>query len=413
VSQPEQQANGDVVWEGIVLDITEKKQLEAQLFHAQRLESIGTLASGIAHDLNNILTPVLVAAQLLPRKLPPGDESMQRLLEILEINAKRGGDLVNQILSFARGSDGQRVPLQVGHLLTEIGKMAQQTFPKSIEVHTRIVTQNLWLVHADATQLHQVLMNLCVNARDAMPTGGRLTITVENCVIDQIFARMHLDAKVGAYVKITITDTGTGIAPDVLDRIFDPFFTTKEQGQGTGLGLSTVRRIVKHQGGFLDVSTQMGRGTSFNVYLPALETGEESSNATPVYLEGNSELILVVDDEMEIGQTIKVALEDHHYRVLVAQEEIEALTLYVQHQAEIRVVLLDLMMPSFDEFKLMTALHKLNPQVQLVTMSGLDSNEAKALTRHQVQAFLAKPFTTQDLLITIGQVLARSAVSLD
>jgi CheY-like chemotaxis protein len=157
----------------------------------------------------------------------------------------------------------------------------------------------------------------------------------------------------------------------------------------------------------------MGRGTSFNVYLPALETGEESSNATPVYLEGNSELILVVDDEMEIGQTIKVALEDHHYRVLVAQEEIEALTLYVQHQAEIRVVLLDLMMPSFDEFKLMTALHNLNPQVQLVTMSGLDSNEAKALTRHQVQAFLAKPFTTQDLLITIGQVLARSAVSLD
>jgi PAS domain S-box-containing protein len=386
-------------------DISEKKQLEAQFLRAQRLESIGTLASGIAHDLNNILTPVLATAQLLPRKLPPVDESTQRLLEILEVNARRGGDLVNQILSFARGSDSQPASLQVGHLLAEISKIVQQTFPKSIEVHTRVATSTLWLVHADATQLHQVVMNLCVNARDAMPEGGTLTIAADNCAIDQTFARMHLDAKVGSYVKITIADTGIGIAPDVLDRIFDPFFTTKESGQGTGLGLSTVLMIVKNHGGFLDVSTQVGGGTRFNVYLPALERGKATSIETPDYLEGNDELILVVDDEVEIGQTIKATLETHHYRVLVAQEGIEALTLCVQHQAEIRVVLLDLMMPSFDGFQLIAALSKLNPEVLLIAMSGLASNETTVSDCDRLQAFLAKPFTTQDLLITIGRVL--------
>jgi two-component system, cell cycle sensor histidine kinase and response regulator CckA len=425
ISQPERQANGDVLWDGLVLDISETKQLEAQFLRAQRLESIGTLASGIAHDLNNILTPILTAAQLLLRKFPDIDESTQRLLEILEINAKRGGDLVKQVLAFARGNDGQHTTVQIGHLLAEIGQIAQQTFPKSIEVRTQGSPSELWLIRADVTQLHQAIMNLCVNARDAMPNGGTLTIAAENCEIDDTSARMRFDAQVGAYVKITISDTGTGIAPDVLDRIFDPFFTTKEQGQGTGLGLSTVRTIVKNHGGFIDINTRVGQGTRVQIYLPVLCQGEARSmsakrnsagTASVADREGNGELILVVDDEVEIGQTIKAMLEAHHYQVLVAEDGIAAIALYAQHQQDIHLVLLDLMMPAFDGFKLIATLPKLNPQVNIIAMSGLAAHEEKIASsdslreapKDRVHAFLAKPFTTHDLLTIIAQVLDRS-----
>ncbi|MCU0569876.1 MAG: PAS domain S-box protein [Oculatellaceae cyanobacterium Prado106] len=392
-------------------DMTEKKQLESQFLRAQRLESIGTLASGIAHDLNNILTPILAAAQLLPHKLPPVDASSQRLLEILEINARRGGDLVKQVLSFARGEEGQRIPLQVGHLLAEIGKIAQQTFPKSIRVQIQVPTSNLWLVQADATQLHQVIMNLCVNARDAMPQGGTLTIAAENCTLDETFVRMHLDAQVGCYLKMTIADTGSGIAPEVLDRIFDPFFTTKEQSKGTGLGLSTVLTIVKRHGGFVDVVTQVGKGTSFQVYLPTIQQGEERSVAALEYLEGNDELILVVDDETAIRQTVQEILESHHYRVLVAEDGIEAIALYAQHQSEIALVLLDLAMPSLDGFKVIETLSRFTPPVPMIAMSGLTSLQERVDASGRVQAFLAKPFTAQDLLSTVGHVLERSSLA--
>lgn len=390
----------------------DKKELEAQILRAQRLESIGTLASGIAHDLNNILTPILAAAQLLPHKLSPVDGSTQRLLEILEINAKRGRDLVKQVLAFGRGNGSQRTNLQVGHLLEEVSQIVQQTFPKSIQIQIQIEA-GLWLLQADATQIHQMIMNLCVNARDAMPHGGRLTIAAENCELDEIFVRTHLDAHVGRYLKITVADTGTGIAPDVLDRIFDPFFTTKDQGKGTGLGLSTVLTIVKHHGGLIDIHTQAEQGTSFQVYLPALEQGEELTIAPPLLRDNRSgechnELILVVDDEAAIGQTIQATLEVHHYRVLVAQDGVAAISLYAQHRSEIALVLLDLMMPDFDGFKLISTLSKFNPQIQLIAMSGLTSHQANAMSNDRVQAFLAKPFTTEDLLAVIAQVLAQS-----
>ncbi|WP_310481702.1 ATP-binding protein, partial [Chamaesiphon sp. VAR_48_metabat_403] len=237
---------------GMHMDITEKKQLEQQFLRAQRLESLGTLASGIAHDLNNILTPILSVAQLLPLRLPNIDDRSQNLLKILESSARRGADLIKQILSFAQGIEGKRVCLQPHHLLVDIQKIVQQTLPKSIEIDTDIAA-DLWTVVGDMTQLHQVLMNLCVNARDAMPQGGTLSIQATNRSIDETFARNHLDATVGNYVLITVADTGTGIQPQLLHRIFDPFFTTKEVGKGTGLGLSAVMGIIKSHDGFLDV----------------------------------------------------------------------------------------------------------------------------------------------------------------
>ncbi len=232
-------------------EITQKKQLEAQFLRAQRLESIGTLASGIAHDLNNVLAPILMTAQLLESQIK--DERSQRLLPILITNAKRGANLVKQVLSFTRGLEGERTLLQLKHLVGEIQQIIKETFPKSIELAAHI-SQNLWTVSGDATQLHQVLMNLCVNARDAMPKGGTLKITAENFLIDENYARMNIDAKVGPYVVVTVTDTGIGISSDILDRIFEPFFTTKELGKGTGLGLSTVLGIIKSHGGFIGVA---------------------------------------------------------------------------------------------------------------------------------------------------------------
>jgi two-component system, cell cycle sensor histidine kinase and response regulator CckA len=395
-------------------DITEKKLLEDQFLRAQRLESLGTLASGIAHDLNNILTPILTVAQLLPLKLPHLDAQNQRLLQMLQDSSKRGSGLVSQILAFARGSEGKHVPIQVGHLLLEVGRVAKQTFPKSITIREDVALQVLWMVSADATQLHQVLMNLCINARDAMPDGGTITLEAKNITLDANYARMHLDAREGPYVAITIADTGVGIAPEVLDRMFEPFFTTKAVGKGTGLGLSTALTIVKGHGGFVTVYSELNAGTRFAVYIPALEESDTLQLSEHLEaLAGNGELILVVDDEASIREITKTSLEAHHYRAMTASDGIEAFALYAEHKQEISIVLLDLMMPMLDTATIIHTLQRLNPQVQIVTMSGLTPNEAvlgSAVATSDptaIQVFLAKPFTTYELLQALHQVKAK------
>ncbi|MBD2121785.1 response regulator [Trichocoleus sp. FACHB-262] len=386
-------------------DITEQKKLEAQFLRSQRLESVGTLASGIAHDLNNSLAPILMSVQLLEKKVQ--DPQSRTLLSILESNTRRSADLVKQVLSFARGLEGEHTLLQIKHLLVEIEQMVKQTFPRSITIVTELLPPDLWVILGDATQLHQVLMNLCVNARDAMPEGGTLSLAAENLWIDENYARMYLDAKVGPYVVLTVADTGMGISPSNLDKIFEPFFTTKEIGKGTGLGLSTVIGIVKGHGGFVTVHSQVERGTAFKVYLPAKATTLERQAEVQHHLpKGHGELILVVDDEEPIRETTRISLEAYGYSVMTANDGIEAIAVYAQHQQEVSAVLIDMMMPSMDGPMTIRMLQKLDPEVKIIAVSGLVSGyEVGENNSIGVQTFLPKPYTAEELLKNLQTIL--------
>ena len=390
---------------GVIADITQKKQLEAQFLRNQRLESLGSLAGGIAHDLNNILTPIMMSVQLLPLTLSNLDERSQELIQMLDSNVKRGSALVKQILSFARGIEGDRGTLQIRHLITDIKQMIQETFPKSIEIQTK-VSRDLWTVYGDATQIHQVLLNLALNARDAMQNGGILDISAENIVIDAESAQRHPDAKEGSYVAFAVADTGVGIPADILEQIFEPFFTTKESGQGTGLGLATVFGIVKSHGGFIEVTSELRQGTQFKVFLPATNETIAEGRESLAIPKGQGELILVADDEATIREITKASLETHNYRVITAKDGIEAIALFVQHQTEIAAILMNMMMPSMNGTVAIRTLQRINPEVKIIAVSGRNFSEQAFRDREiTVKAFLAKPYNTETLLTTISEVL--------
>jgi PAS domain S-box-containing protein len=383
-------------------DVTDKQMLEQQFLRAQRLESLGTLASGIAHDLNNVLTPIMGAAQLLPHTLKNLDERNQRLLNMLVDSSKRGSNLVKQILTFARGVDGERTVLQVQHILTEIISVARQTFPRSINISLDVPSQELWLVSADATQIHQVLMNLFVNARDAMPEGGDISVTVENMVISGAYAKLHLQPALGSYVVITIGDTGIGMSSEMLDRIFDPFFTTKETG--TGLGLSTVVGIIKAHRGAINVYSEVGRGSCFKIYLPVVDTPEaEAQLPVSESYDGHKKIVLVVDDEIFIRAITKESLQAYNYDVVEACDGVEAIALYAKNHEKIDVVLIDMMMPNLDTPSTIRALRRIEPTVKIVAMSGLATNQ-EVVKISEVKYFLTKPFTTEEMLQTLKNI---------
>ena len=389
-------------------DVTEKKRIESQFLRAQRMESIGTLAGGIAHDLNNVLSPILMAIDML--RLKATDESSNRLLDVLRTNAERGGNMVRQVLSFARGVEGERVALQPKHLIKEIVKILRETLPKSIEISCN-VPNDLWIISADATQLHQVLMNLCVNARDAMPEGGSISIKAENVFVDENYARMHIEAKAGRFIMITVSDTGPGMSPEIQSRIFEPFFTTKEMTKGTGLGLSTALTIVKSHGGFINVYSELHKGSQFTLYLPALDTpGSIEAAALQMDLPlGNGELILVVDDEESIREITRSTLETFGYTVLTASDGTEALALYADKKNEIAVVLTDMVMPFMDGPATIRALQRMNPRVRIIAASGLGAGQrAGEGALEGVSVFLTKPYTAEKLLKTLAQVLKYS-----
>jgi len=401
-------ADGRRLFTVIIRDITEKKRLESQLLRAQRMESIGTLAGGIAHDLNNVLSPILTATELLQmRTSSESDESTIRLLNIIQSNALRGGEMIRQVLSFARGVDGDYSQLQPNHLIREIIKILSDIFPKNIEISFSI-NANLWYVYGDATQLHQVLMNLCVNARDAMPDGGKLRIEAENIEVDEHYARMNVEAKPGRYVRLLVQDNGSGIPGEILDKIFDPFFTTKKPGQGTGLGLSTVAGILRSHGGFVNVYSEVDKGTHFTIYLPASQNQQAvAAPAARVDLPtGQGELILVVDDEPSIREVARETLMTFGYRVVTANDGTDALAQFATHRHEIRLVITDMMMPFMDGPATIRALRKLDPEVRVIATSGLKANTRHAeIAQLGVNSFLPKPYTAETLIRTIAAVL--------
>jgi two-component system cell cycle sensor histidine kinase/response regulator CckA len=386
-------------------DITEKKRMESQFLRAQRMESIGTLAGGIAHDLNNVLSPILMAIDML--QLKTTDEASKKWLDVLRTNAERGGNMVRQVLSFARGVEGERVALQPKHLIKEIVKILRETLPKSLEISFQI-PNDLWIISADATQMHQVLMNLCVNARDAMPEGGSIAIKAENVFVDENYARMHLEAKPGRFVMISVADTGPGMTPEIQSRIFEPFFTTKEMTKGTGLGLSTALTIVKSHGGFINVYSELHKGSQFTLYLPAVDMpGAADAAALQTNLPlGHGELVLVVDDEESIREITRGTLLTFGYKVLTASDGTEALALYADKKNEIAVVLTDMVMPFMDGSATIRALQRMDPKVRIIAASGLGAGQrAGEGALEGVSVFLNKPYTAEKLLNTLAQVL--------
>jgi PAS domain S-box-containing protein len=387
-------------------DITEKKKLERQFLRTQRMESVGTLAGGIAHDLNNVLAPITMSLHLLRSKLP--EETDQRVLDTLESSAQGGADLIKQVLTFSRGIEMERTVLQVRHLLNDIRRFSKETFPANIEVSSEI-PPDLWTISGDATQIHQILLNLCVNSRDAMPNGGALRIRAENFMADEQYVKMNREAKAGAYIVVTVSDTGVGMAPEVRERIFEPFFTTKEVGKGTGLGLSTVFALVKNHGGFLTVDSELGGGSFFKVFLPAMQSSAAPQTALRPEKpqKGDGQLILVVDDEPSICEITRLTLEQSGYRVAIAYDGAEALAEYFSQKSPVSLVLTDLNMPIMDGPALIRALKKLDPSIRIVASTGIaEKKRLGEIVESDLMAFLGKPFTAEKLLATISKALS-------
>lgn len=381
-------------------DVTERKALEEHLLRAQRLDSIGTLAGGIAHDLNNALTPILMAIHMLRDE--ETDPDRLDTLQTMELSAQRGADMVRQLLSFARGVEGRREPIQVSQLVREVEKIVNDTFYKNVLVSSRLPRQ-LPPVCGDSTQLHQVLLNLCLNARDAMPNGGSLTLTATSEFVDKERAARHRGARSGRHLCLRVEDTGTGMTAAILNRLFEPFFTTKDQGKGTGLGLCSSLAIVRGHGGFMEVESQPGRGTRVSVYLPEAEGETPPQTASEAVLpRGQGQLILIVDDEDPVCQLTRKILEGHGYRTLTASSGVDALSLYGTHRHEIELVVLDMMMPVLDGPAISQILRAMNPHVKVLAVSGVSGGHAKAEWLHD---FVAKPYSRDTLLHAVTRAL--------
>ena len=382
----------------------DKREVD-QFLRAQRLESIGMLASGIAHDLNNVLAPIILAAPVLREHITNPDDL--RIITSLEKSAERGVNLVRQILAFAQGVGGGHQLVEVRHLLRETVSVISETFPKNIRLEDS-VPLDLWPITADPTQIHQVILNLCVNARDAMPAGGTLTLRAENCILDERAAKRIEGASPGAWLVLHFEDTGTGISDETLTHIWEPFFTTKEPGRGTGLGLSTVRGIVESHNGFVFLKTKEGKGTTFRVYLPAAEVPAHGSNAVAIKgrsVRGNGEMILIVDDEPQIRDITAAILSRHGYRVLLAGDGTEAVAIFASRSSEISVIVTDLRMPNLDGIALANVAQHLNPAVKILAMSGLSSAGSDIEMKRFTGTLLYKPFKAEALLQAVGGLL--------
>jgi PAS domain S-box-containing protein len=391
-------------------DVTEQRRIEEQFLRAQRMESIGTLAGGIAHDLNNVLTPILVASQVLQTQKLSGENA--EMLRTIEKSAIHGAALVKQVLLFARGADGERIPVQLRHLISDIARLLRETLPKTIEIRTRIDAE-LGLVKGDVTQLNQVLMNFAINARDAMPDGGVIEISARNKNVDTEFARRHPGFAPGRFVQVSVEDSGPGIPTEIVERIFDPFFTTKAPDKGTGLGLSTVLGIIKGHGGVVEVHNVPGKGACFDVFLPALEAKEPSgtSDSRSPVPRGNGEGVLVIDDEKIVRDVFASILKRSGYRVFTACDGQSGVTLYSKNHDEIALVIVDMMMPGLDGRAVIRLLRKVNAEVRTLVVSGMLENDRLSVDGEFADVELVRKPVMSDVLLgkVAEQLSARKA----
>ncbi|PTY02319.1 hypothetical protein DB346_09415 [Verrucomicrobia bacterium LW23] len=402
-AQPIRDAQGSLGGVVVALrDITSQKQMENHILRNQRMDSIGSLAGGIAHDLNNVLAPILMGSELL--QMSQTDPSSLRIIDTINQSARRGSRLIKQLMTFARGTgDADYELLDISLMIEESLKVLGQTFPPNVRLRSELF-EGLWPVNGDDTQLDQVLLNLCVNARDAMPGGGFITISANNVVIDALQASAREQARPGAFVLMSVSDTGSGIEPAVLERMYEPFFTTKPPGKGTGLGLSTILGIVRAHGGFIEVHTEIGHGTTFDVYLPAETDGHipHGEKRCMELYRGNDELVLIVDDEEAIRNTACSTLELYGYRVHTAEDGVSAIAWFAQNHQHVTCVLTDMTMPHLDGISTVRTLRKLGRNFTAAVISGREESiDKKELEEIEVTQILHKPFDVQALLRTV------------
>lgn len=388
-----------------ILDITAMKDLESKYLRAQRMESLGTLSGGLAHDLNNILSPVILSIESLQNSVK--NEKEKRMLHIADQSARRGIDLVNQMLSFSRGVLKEHIILQPGYVIKEVIQIMCASFPKSIHINSNI-QKNLCDISGNVTQIHQAMLNICINSRDAMPDGGELSVNAENCVIGFGNEQKHKGIKHGSYVLITITDTGCGIHDEIKDKLFNPFFSTKEEGKGTGLGLATVKHILTNHNGYVNFESTHGYGSTFRLYFPALKRKQEKSDERGrIFPSGNGQHILIIDDEATVSEMLYEILKSYNYEVLIARDGAEGLATYMKHKDKIDLVLTDSNMPLLEGDKLIESLTQVNPKVKIFLTSGsYPTNRNVDDLRPPIVGYLQKPYTTNVLLTQIKDVLS-------
>ncbi|HWO11820.1 MAG TPA: response regulator [Polyangiaceae bacterium] len=383
----------------------ENRALEERLLRAARLESLGRLSAGLAHDLNNILLPIMMAEQLLREQLRAPE--LTELLDMIETSARRGAAVLKQLLMFGRGTSGDRVPVRPSLAIAETEAVLRETFPKNIEVRIVIGADDARIL-AEPTQLQQVLINLCVNACDAMPGGGTLGIELDRKVLPPELARRHRGSAPGPYVVLSVRDTGVGIRPDDLERIFDPFFTTKELDRGTGLGLSSVLGIVEGHLGFIEVDSELGAGTEFEVWLPEYRGGalEEPVGVALRHPRGRGQLVLVVDDEPAVLDVLGASIGRCGYRVALASDALTALRLLDERGGEVAVVITDIAMPRLDGLHLAGEVRKRRRDLPIIVMTAALTPEDRAsCAKLGVDEFLTKPFRTETLLRSLDRAL--------
>jgi signal transduction histidine kinase/ActR/RegA family two-component response regulator len=390
----------------VARSLEQQRNLQGQLLHAQKMEAIGTLAGGIAHDFSNVLQAVQGYAQLLLMGADQGQPGCVELQEIVSA-AKRGAELTKRMLTFSRKVESKRRPLCLNHEVEQVRKLLERTIPKMIEIELRLA-EGLRVVNADPVQMQQMLMNLAINAKDAMPEGGRLLIETKNVSLDEEYCQAHVGATPGEYVLLTISDTGHGMDRKTLTRIFEPFFTTKEPGKGTGLGLAVVYGVVKSHDGHIMCYSEPGEGTIFRIYLPVIERGVEvaESREAEAPVRGGSEVILLVDDEQSVLRLGERIFKSSGYTVLTAVDGESALEIYRQHREWIRLVILDLIMPGMGGKRCLEELVKVNPEVRVVIASGFSADgDERRLVAAGAKGYVNKPYDVNRVLRVVRTVL--------